>query len=247
MKNEDLGRDIESFCEKYSIPTKYFLKIINDQKVVPMLRGKGMEYTVFDLLKKFIGEDSWQINKMNLNPQTGFVDEDISITHLRTGVRLVAESKMAVRGSFSLGLRSKLTPEPHLRIKCHKSRSFIGRVGNDRYSVGEFDIVISNPSNSLFKIGSLGDELELIDDQNSLNFLKDFYKVDNGIDLLKKATNDWRFVVARDIATDGLIPRTPIVLLKGDLNWKPLSDLPSVLLDLVKAKIAVQKQSHNLR
>jgi len=42
--SRQLGEQVLSYCEQYAIPIQDFMEILRDQKVVPMLRGKGMEY-----------------------------------------------------------------------------------------------------------------------------------------------------------------------------------------------------------
>lgn len=73
-----------------------------------MIRGKAMEYNAYLLLDNILPKTSWSIQKLNLNAQTGTYDEDISITHKRTGVILKVESKSAVRGSINNGIRSRI-------------------------------------------------------------------------------------------------------------------------------------------
>ena len=147
---KDLGKQLKDYCDRYLISTNYLFEILNDQKVTPMIRGKATEYEVYLLLKSYLNKSELSVQKLNLLPSPGLSDEDISITHLRTGKVLKVESKNAVRGSISNGLRSRIHNVPHFKVKCHRSRSNIKLAGssNDRYSVKEFDIIITQVQQS---------------------------------------------------------------------------------------------------
>ncbi len=240
-----LGHDLERYCKKYSIPLDYFFEIINDQKVVPMLRGKGMEYNVYLLLRELLNPGAWVVSKLNLGAQPGLPDQDISITHRKTGETLIVESKSAVRGSMTTGVRARIHKVPHFKVKCHRSRSNmkLASVGNDRYSVSDFDVLVTNSSNALFVGGTVGDELEVIDDLILIQVLHQYYGVSDNEALLQATADDYRFVLPPDIGENGLIPRTPTVYLQNDANWLPLTELPGKLEEVVRKRVA-NRRSH---
>jgi len=216
---QTLGQRLVDYCHQYSIPLEFFFEIINDQKVLPMLRGKGMEYLAFLLLQQHLNPSEWIIQKLNLSPQPGSPDQDIGITHRRTGRILTAESKSAVRGSMSSGIRARDHKIPHFKVKCHRSRSNIKLAGtsNDRYSVDAFDILLSNPSNALYAGKTIGEELELLADPQLIEIAFAHYGVATTQELIEAANNDWRFVFPSEIADQGgFIPRTPVVFLAND-------------------------------
>lgn len=165
---------ITEYCRTYNIPKEHLLDILEDQKVLPMIRGKATEYVGAAFLKQTLDAREWIVEKLNLNPQSGSRDEDVSITFRRTGQRLRAETKNAVRGCFRLKARGR--PRPHFTVKCHKSRSHLQRQAttNDRYLAGEFDILLCNVSNALFKGKSLESGLPLIEDRQAVAWLKEF-------------------------------------------------------------------------
>lgn len=203
-----------------------------------MIRGKAMEYNAFLLLKSILPRKTWSIQKLNLNPQTGLYDEDISVTHRRTGIILKVESKSAVRGSISDGKRSRNIKEPHFSVKCHRSRSNIklAEASNDRYSVDSFDILVTNTINAIFQGNTVGEYLEIVHDENIKKMLYDFYHIDSDSELIKSCEDDWRYCIPKDIAVEGFIPRTPYVKLDNDENWKPLSKIEDRLLQVVEDK-----------
>ena len=228
----NIYKDIEEYCERYNIPIESLMDILEDQKVLPMIRGKATEYIAAIILKKSLGRN-WQVQKLNLNPQQGTYDEDISITHSKTGIRLKVEAKSAVRGSFTLGTKRTKVNVPHFKVKCHKSRSNISKstTTNDRYLMDDFDLVVCNLSNAIFQGATLGDNLELIYDSEAISFLKTHYKTHAEKELIRSAYDDWFCCFPRMIAQkDSSIPRTPTVQLINDTNWFPMNALEEKLL-----------------
>jgi hypothetical protein len=250
MTDEELkqfGKMLDNYCKKYLVPTQHVFEILNDQKVTPMIRGKAMEYNAYIFLDAHLNKNEWVVQKLNLNAQPGMPDEDIDITHRRTGIIIKVESKSAVRASFSSGKRSKIHKVPHFNVKCHRSRSNIKLAGtsNDRYGVNVFDVILTTPLNALFKKGTIGEELEIIDQEDCLKILGRHYDVapDNTEGLLNVVTQDWRFVVTTKIAEGGFIPRTPPVLLEDDPNWISIDQIEPQLLEIVERR----RRAHSRR
>jgi len=249
MRQEDLkklGSRLLTYCQKFNVPMEYLFEILEDQKVTPMIRGKAMEYNAFLILNTILSRATWSVQKLNLNAQPGTYDEDISITHRRTGVILKVESKSAVRGSASDGRRSRvLKNSPHFKVKCHRSRSNIELAGtsNDRYSVDSFDVLITHPANSIYEGNTVGENLEIVHNPHVKKMLLDFYKVKTDQKLIDACESDWRFCIPADIAEDGFIPRTPYVRFSGDANWFGLDRLESRLLEVVEEKRRANTQS----
>lgn len=241
MTDEELkqfGKTLEDYCKKYLVPTEHIFGILNDQKVTPMIRGKAMEYNGYLFLDAHLNRAEWVVQKMNLNAQPGSPDEDIDIRHRRTGITLKVECKSAVRGSFRSGARSRINRVPHFNVKCHRSRSNIRLVGttNDRYAVDAFDIILTTPLNALFKGRTIGENLEIIEDEDCIDILQRHYNVapGNTQDLLNAVSQDWRLVVTSKIAEEGFIPRTPAVLLDGDPNWISIDQAEPQILEIVQ-------------
>lgn len=242
-----LGRELAEYCEKFAVPLEHVFEILNDQKVVPMIRGKGTEWSGYSILQKQLNVREWSIEKLNLNAQPDAGDEDISVTHRRTGVILKVECKNAVRGSMSTGIRARICPEPHFKVKCHRSRSNIKLAGtsNDRYAADQFDVILTNPSNALFQGRTIGDELELLHDGDTLHMAMSHYACSAEEGLIKKAGRDWRFVFPKDIAQGGFVPRTPYVKMENDPNWYPIDKLQDRLLKVV-AERDLERKKHRL-
>ena len=225
---------IVEYCQKYNIPRENLLDILEDQKVLPMIRGKATEYVGAAFLRQVLEPREWSVEKLNLNPQAGQHDEDVSVTFRRTGKRLKAETKNAVRGSFKLSSRKMSVP--HFSVKCHKSRSNLTRQSttNDRYLVGEFDLLLCNVSNAIFKGKSMTSGLPLIESQEAIAWLKQFYDVETDAELARSAYDDWRLCLPVSIADNqGVIPRTPVVLMELDSDWFNADSLATNLRSLI--------------
>ncbi len=230
-------QSIQEYCETYNIPEENLLDILEDQKVLPMIRGKATEYIGAAVLRQALDPRDWSVDKLNLNAQPGKYDEDISITYRRTGKRLKAEMKNAVRGGFKM--HTKINPSPHFKVKCHKSRSNMKKIAttNDRYLVGDFDVLLCNVSNAIFRGKSLDRGLPLIENDKSIDWLKSYYGVKTDDELRRNTYDDWRVCLPVVIAEEnGAIPRAPTVFMSGDSNWFCLDRLASSLRTLINGK-----------
>lgn len=230
--NKDaIFESIYEYCQRYQIPLENLIDILEDQKVLPMIRGKANEFLATALLKRTLSRN-WQVNKLNINAQPNSSDEDIRITHSKTGAQIKVEAKSAVRGDFRVGTSRTKIKEPHFAVKCHRSRSNIKKhkTTNDRYLVEDFDLLLCNVSNSIFRSKTYGDAMELIQDPDSVKFLQEYYGEADAVSLVRAAYNDWRFCFPADISEDGTtIPRTPKVLMTNDPNWFSISELENRL------------------
>ncbi len=233
----NLEEDVKGYCDLLQIPEKHFIEVISDLKVIPMIRGKGAEFSVFDKLTEILDKSTWEVKKENLNAQPGSPDEDVSVIHTETGVNIDIEVKTAVRNSFNMGKGSSKKDVPHFRIKCHKSRSYKGKETNDRYLVGDFDIVVANLSNSLIKNG---EEFEMRNETDVLDVLTSKYGTSSMEELFKRSSSDWIFAVGEEISEKykgyDVIPRTPYVDLNNDDNWSTINNIEPKLLEIVKKK-----------
>jgi DNA adenine methylase len=238
IRNYPMSEDeIARYCDTYLIPRDRLLDILEDQKVLPMIRGKATEYMAAAFAKKSLNRREWNVEKLNLNPSGTAKDEDIRITFRRTGEQLRAETKNAVRGSFKLGPRCKVTV-PHFRVKLHKSRSHKGReVTNDQYLADEFDLIMCNVSNALFRGKVLDPGLLLLTHAPSVEWLEAFYGVKGGDALFRAAYEDWRFCLPDSIAEQKngyrVLPRSPAVQMENDPHWFTATELPTKLRGLI--------------
>lgn len=237
---ETLGKQILDYCESYKIPKEYLYDILIDQKVVPMIRGKATEYSTLLLLQQVLDPREWAVAKLNLNAQTGTHDEDVTVTHQRTGIIIKVECKNASRGSFKCSSRTKKYPnKAYCTIKCHKSRSDLKKASttNDRYLPGDFDIVISNLSNAVIAGATYTKNFELISDKNVVRKLAEYYQCKPTYqEIFDASYNDWRFAFQSDILDEQgvAVQRTPAVLLEDYSVWHKIEDLDKYLSAFVR-------------
>ena len=224
---------IREYCNTYNIPQENLLDILEDQKVLPMIRGKATEYIGAVILRQTLDERDWLVEKLNLNPQTNTYDEDISITYRRTGRRLKTETKNAVRGKFSVGTRMNRDAQTsQLNVTDHEVTS-AGYIMT-KYTVDDFDVLLCNVSNAIFRGKSLDRGLPLIENAEAIAWLKEFYNVSTDDELRRKTYEDWRVCLPVTIAEpDGTLPRTPRVLMTNDPNWFGLDQLAVKLRTLI--------------
>ncbi len=227
-------RDINEYCETYKIPRENLLDILEDQKVLPMIRGKATEFVGVEVVRQTLDPRDWLVEKLNLNPQRDSGDEDMRITFKRTGTQLRAETKNAVRDSFRLGTPRHKVKVPHFKVKCHKSRGNTKRKTNDRYLVGDFDLLLCNVSNAIIREKILDRGLPLIQDSNALNWLAGYYGTTNADELRSATYDDWRACMPATIAqSDKTLPRTPEVQMINDPHWFGLDRLAAELRTLI--------------
>lgn len=107
---------------------------------------------------------------------------------------------------------------------------------NDRYLVGEFDLLVTNTSNALYQ-EKTDDYLELLNDQGMIDILMKYYRVSSESELIESCNNDWRFAIPYQIADEnGVIPRTPYVALDNDEYWFAVEKLDEQLKEIVALK-----------
>lgn len=162
----DWINNIEQFCSHYDLSIQYLTEILNDPKVIPMIRGKSFEFTVQDYLSNILSQD-YEVSNPRLNSQSSFHDIDVSIINKHTQKEYSAECKLAKKGSF----RNRL--EPSIQVKCMRSRTLgeaaaeqkartigidspILLIHNDQYVSSDFNLVITSIANAFFETDEMG-------------------------------------------------------------------------------------------
>ena len=200
-----------------------------------MIRGKASEFIGAELLRRTLDSRDWTVDKLNLNPSPGTTDVDVRITFKMTGAIVNAEIKTAVRDSFKMPRGARFLHH-RFKVKCHKSRSNLKRqdTSNDRYLVDDFDLLLCNVSNAIFRGKSLRRALPLIDNPKAVSWLMEFYAATSEEELVRNSYDDWRLCFPKSIADpDGTIPRTPTVQMEGDPSWFKPDELPARLREFV--------------
>ena len=155
--NENWKENLINYCNDYDIPIKYLVEVINDPKVIPMIRGKAFEFSVMQKLKEIIPQDEWIIEKPMINAQSSFHDIDIRMIHKKTNGVIRIECKLAKKESYKL-LNDSLN-QSSILVKCMRSRTLgeretasrapqlginkaILQIHNDQYLPQDFDMIL---------------------------------------------------------------------------------------------------------
>ena len=162
-------KKLNEYCNRYDIPKTHFIDILEDLKVIPMVRGKAFEFQTSDRLRTILNKSRWRVSNPLLNAQPGIHDIDVKITNEIKKVDINAECKMASRDSIKLsnGVLS-------FQVKCMRSRT-IGHKGvaerlareygidkksvlahADQYRTKDFGIVITSLGNAFWDTDNIG-------------------------------------------------------------------------------------------
>jgi hypothetical protein len=67
------ANQIQLFCDTYNIPHQYLLEILQDPKVIPMIRGKAFEFSALVRLQHILPTEHFQIYKKSQTPSWEFM------------------------------------------------------------------------------------------------------------------------------------------------------------------------------
>ncbi len=168
LQTQDWVTELVQFCDRYDLEVEYLTEILNDPKVIPMIRGKSFEFTV----KKYISQilsDNYIITNPRLNAQIGSYDLDVLVIHKQTQKQYSIECKLASKGSFRVSKEGN----PYLKVKCMRSRTLgdeaakqrekttgisynLWRVHKDQYRQEEFDFVVTSIGNAFYETDEKG-------------------------------------------------------------------------------------------
>lgn len=158
----DWIKELEEFCWKYDINVHHMPYVINDPKVIPMIRGKAFEFVVKEQLDQILSTSAYEISNPGINAQSTIHDVDVEIIRKKDNKKYTVECKLAQKGSFRLK-----NNEASLRIKCMRSRTLgkkaakqkavnkgrsteMFKIHNDQYIPGEFDLVLTSIANAFY-------------------------------------------------------------------------------------------------
>lgn len=164
----NINSDLVNFCDLYNLPFNHLGAILKDPKVIPMIRGKAFEFSVADKLSAVLSNEIWKIEKPFLNPQLGYHDQDVLITHIPSNKKISIECKLSAKGRIKSNNSGYI-----LSVKCMRSRT-LGEelasrlapergvpkdsllVHNDQYLSSDFDFVITSLANVFYATNSDG-------------------------------------------------------------------------------------------
>lgn len=190
MMNE-LIRNIQEFCVKYNILPESLPEILQDPKVLPMIRGKAFEYSAISKFENFLDKESWKIVKPKINPQFGFHDQDVVITHLESHTNIRVECKLAAKGRYRK-VKAKVEDKTQyfeIDVKCMRSRTLgqerakqvsaqvnipvdVIMIHNDQYLPHSFDVVVTSIANAFYKTDEATGNFEWCPQAKAKDFLE---------------------------------------------------------------------------
>lgn len=163
---------LKQFCKKYDINIENIPEVINDPKVIPMIRGKAFEFIVSSKLSKILSSN-YKISNPALNAQTNIHDVDVEVIQTTNNRTYRIECKLASKGTFAKSRRQPKLYDPSIKVKCMRSRT-LGRsaaeqlsktidipadvlmIHNDQYRPNNFDIVITSIANAFYDTNTDG-------------------------------------------------------------------------------------------
>ncbi len=202
MENLEWINKVRQYCIKYNIPVEYLPEIISDPKVIPMVRGKAFEFSVFLRLQQILPSSEWLVSKPFMNAQFGIHDMDVKVMHIATQKVISIECKLAGKGTF----RVLKNGNSQIKVKCMRSRTLgeskvkelapklnipesLLQVHNDQYVTSDFDIVITSIANAFYETDAETDLFEWQPTEKAITFLQNISELTNSEDLQHFAYN----------------------------------------------------------
>src|SRR4030067_2106738 len=210
-RNRILNELIE-YCKYYNVPFEHVVDTMHALKVVPMIRGIGVEYVAEERLKEILPREFWKVEKPTINAQSAIQDIDVLITQISTGKKIQIECKVAGKDYF----RNPKLGQGFIKVKCMRSRTvgekaakpLAKRYGvslrdvlnhKDNYRDVDFDFVITSIGNAFWKTTDEGKYIFHLDDEEKV-FLHGLFKDKTlSVDQLRSKTFDY-LLIARSSA-----------------------------------------------
>ncbi|MBI2129286.1 hypothetical protein HYU07_03530 [Candidatus Woesearchaeota archaeon] len=215
MKDLKIVKGMKKYCEYFDLPLSHLVEIMSDLKVIPMLRGKGFEFTVSDFLKENLSSEKWIISNPNINAQSEVHDVDVYVIRKKDNKQIRIECKLAGKDSFDRDI-DNLT----FKVKCMRSRTISDnevatRMSKkygverklvlfhaDNYREDDFDYVIASMGNSFWTTKNQKYVFECTDDDKNILsklFPKYFKGVKSINEFKKKVFNFLLIARSKDI------------------------------------------------
>lgn len=160
--------DLKNFCDKYNINLKNLADVLNDPKVIPMIRGKAFEFSVQTLISQILSPTKYEVTNPKINAQIGLDDIDVAILDKENQKTYSVECKLAAKGEFQLENNI-----PKIKVKCMRSRTLgetaaqqkakisnlnfdLLMIHNDQYRPQDFDLVVTSIANAFYETDDQG-------------------------------------------------------------------------------------------
>ena len=202
-----IAEKLEKFCAKYNISFKFLDVILDDPKVIPMIRGKSFEFFAAEVLKKKL--KGYKIENPRGNSSVGQHDVDILVIE-PNGTKHSVECKLSGKGMCKVS-KDKI----QIKVKCMRSRTlgekaiefyakhwgvskaFIEK-HRDQYRPSDFEYVITSIGNAFYTTSEGQYEWSPSEVQNK--FLKSI-----GINNQEEAYEKLYFVKSEDLVSSELM------------------------------------------
>lgn len=215
VNKQNLNNSLKEYCNYFDLPIEHIVEIISDLKVIPMLRGKGFEFTVADCLRSTLSQD-WDVDNPNINAQSEVHDVDVFVIRKKDNKRIKIECKLSGKNSFANDDSGNII----FKVKCMRSRTISDnematRMAKkysverkqilfhaDNYREIDFDYVITSMGNAFWTTKNKKYIFECKkEDINSLSklFPNRFGNVKNKDDFRKKVYNFLLIARSKDI------------------------------------------------
>jgi hypothetical protein len=182
---------VQLFCDQYNIPIEYLTEIMLDPKVVPMIRGKAFEYSALTILLNILDESNWTVSKIPMNAQYEIHDEDITVSHKTSSVKIRIECKLAKKEGYS-----SRNGKYCIQVKCMRSRTLgeekiknlapklgideaVLKIHNDQYISNNFDFVITSIGNAFYRTNKNTGLYEWTPTKDEIQFLRNIHPNSN--------------------------------------------------------------------
>lgn len=168
---------LQAVCKKYAISIEHLDYILEDPKVIPMIRGKAFEFAARDRIATLLLETNYKVRNPFINPQAGSDKLDVLIQRVSNNKIFSLECKLAKKGDFAFKeMTYKALPKQpfyRIRVKCMRSRTLgekaaevmakrTGRtkeehlIHSDQYLPKDFDFVVTTIANAFFQTDDEG-------------------------------------------------------------------------------------------
>jgi hypothetical protein len=168
---------LQTVCDKYAISLEHLDYILEDPKVIPMIRGKAFEFAARDRIAGLLSEANYKVSNPFINPQAGSDKLDVLIQQISDNKIFSLECKLAKKGDFAFKeMTYKALPKQpfyRIKVKCMRSRTLgekaaeitarrTGRskeehlIHSDQYLPKDFNFVVTTIANAFFQTDDEG-------------------------------------------------------------------------------------------
>ena len=208
-------KKILQYCDTHGLDFNTLPEIMDEPKVVPMIRGIGFEYVIKSyLINIFKNDKRFEIRKEIVNTQLNVKGDDLQIFDNKKKISIRLECKLAKNNSFKF--QTKQREYQHCSIKVMRSRTLgdeiIKRLAKngeatiqqlqshkDSYLCDHFDLVVTNLRNA-FYITNKEKKFIFKPTDEEWSFLEDFFNTKSHTEIDESLKNNHFYSKSSDLA-----------------------------------------------